>query len=82
MWSGGKENKYFHLCNFQSLAKPKNVGGWGIKNLDLFNKALAEKWLWRGLSTEGIWKKVIREKYLYVVSIPLWFRLDTKSQAD
>jgi hypothetical protein len=82
LWSGGKEKKRIHLCNWDNLARPKKAGGWGIKNLVFFNKALAEKSLWRGLSTEGIWKKVIKDKYLPYVSVSRWFRLETRSQGD
>jgi hypothetical protein len=71
--------KHFYLCTWDSLAKPKFTGGWGIKNLVLFNIALATKTLWRGLTTIGIWKKVIKEKYLPFDSVSLWFKMETNS---
>jgi hypothetical protein len=82
LWSGCREKKRLHLCNWDSIARPKKVGGWGIKNLAFFNKSLAEKSLWRGLTTEGIWKKVLKDKYLPYVSVSMWFRLELRSQGE
>jgi hypothetical protein len=41
LWSGEEGKKHFHLCSWELLAKPKHLGGWGIRNLFLFNSALA-----------------------------------------
>jgi hypothetical protein len=30
LWSGSKSKKRYHLCNWQVLAKPKQLGGWGL----------------------------------------------------
>ena len=39
------------------------MGGIGIHNLAVFNKALLGKWLWRYASkSESFWRKVIDEK--------------------
>lgn len=40
------------------------MGGWGIKDLGLFNRALCAKSLWRALLSEGLWGRIIRMKYL------------------
>jgi hypothetical protein len=45
-WSGEDGKNNFHLCSWEFLAKPKHLGGWGIKNLFLFNNSLVEKSLW------------------------------------
>jgi hypothetical protein len=46
LWSGCRENKCLHLCNWDSIARPKKDGGWGIKKISFFNKSLAAKSLW------------------------------------
>jgi hypothetical protein len=42
-----KENIGFHLAKWDMITKPKDLGGWGIRNLDWFGRALAAKSLWR-----------------------------------
>jgi hypothetical protein len=61
-----------------------SVGGL-IKNIYLFNRALAENNLWCVLMNEGIWHRVIKDKYLPYCSVATWlrstsFRLSSASQ--
>lgn len=39
------------------------MGGLGIQNLKLMNKALLCKWWWKIFSTEGLWQEVLISKY-------------------
>jgi hypothetical protein len=41
-----------------------------------------EKSLWRGLTTEGIWQKVIKDKYFPYVSVSRWFRLEIELRGN
>ena len=42
----------------------KEKGGLGIRKIDLLNKALLGKWIWRFASEkDNIWKRVIGVKY-------------------
>ena len=43
---------------------PKQLGGLGILNLEVFHKALLTKWLWKLETEEGLWKKLLLEKYV------------------
>jgi hypothetical protein len=52
LWTGKKES--IHLVNWKRIAKPKKIGGWGIKNIFWFGKALATKSLWRCLMVLGL----------------------------
>ena len=47
LWTASKQNDVIALVKWKTLAMPKNLGGWGIKNIDMFTKALAAKTLWR-----------------------------------
>jgi len=51
------------------ITKPKYQGGWGIRDLELFNKALAAKSLWRALFHNGLWRVSIRKKYLKGIEV-------------
>ena len=58
------EGKKFHLMNWSLVCQPLNLGGLGICNLRLFNRALLGKWLWRfGNEREALWRQVILSKY-------------------
>ena len=64
LWGGMGEGKKFHLVNWNQVCQPINLGGLGIRNLRVFNKALLGKWLWRfGTEREALWRQVIVAKY-------------------
>jgi hypothetical protein len=71
---------HFHLCSWEVLAKPKSFGGWGLRNIYHFNRALAANSLWRVLMKDGIWHRVIKDKYLPYISVSTWFRSTTTKQ--
>lgn len=39
-------------------------GGWGLKELHTFERALLMKSMWRGLMSNGIWNDITKNKYL------------------
>jgi ribonuclease HI len=74
LWTGKKTKEGIHLTRWNTIAKPKKLGGWGIKNIFTFGKALAAKSLWRCLMVHGLWHEVILKKYLRKKSVVAWFR--------
>jgi hypothetical protein len=58
----------------------KSFGGWGLRNIFHFNRALAANSLWRVLTKQGIWHKVIKDKYLPYTSITTWLRSTSTTQ--
>jgi hypothetical protein len=46
------------------IARPKEKGGIGIKDLDKMIKSLLVKWWWKLESREGLWQKLVRAKYM------------------
>jgi len=79
LWSGKKLKEGLHLINWQKIAMPKKAGGWGIKNIFSFGKALAAKNLWRCLMIPGPWHEVIIKKYIKKKSVAEWFREGKKN---
>jgi hypothetical protein len=64
LWSGAVNQKSkIHLTSWESISKPKVLGGWGIKNIKWFNIALVLKTIWIGLSGNGLWGEILRAKY-------------------
>jgi hypothetical protein len=51
LWNDFAGNRHFHLCKWQILSRPKREGGWGLKNLFTFNKALLACSFWRALTS-------------------------------
>ena len=48
---------------------PKCFGGIGILDLELQNKCLLSKWLYKLLNEDGAWQELIKKKYLHQKSI-------------
>jgi hypothetical protein len=71
---GGRKDHGIHLCSWVQIAKPKSLGGWGLKNPFLFNQGLAANSLWRVLMEDEIWHRVIKDKYLPYTSVATWLR--------
>jgi hypothetical protein len=57
------------------------VGGWGIKNIFFFGKALAAKSLWRCLMVPELWHEVILKKYLRKKTMIDWLEEGRKNQS-
>jgi hypothetical protein len=59
----GQKKKY-RLTKWNIVCRPKDQGGLGIKVLDVKNKCLLSKWLFKHLSEEGMWQELLSNKYL------------------
>jgi hypothetical protein len=79
LWTGKKLKEGLHLISWKKIAKPKKDGGWGIKNIFSFGKALATKNLWRCLMIPGLWHEVIIKKYIKKKIVIEWFREGKKN---
>ncbi|RVW34362.1 Transposon TX1 uncharacterized 149 kDa protein [Vitis vinifera] len=64
LWGGGSLEGKGHLINWQVVCSPKEEGGLGIRKIDLLNKTLLGKWVWRyAYEKDNLWKKAIGVKY-------------------
>jgi ribonuclease HI len=74
LWSGSKKNKGYHLCKWESISKPKSMGGWGLRHLPFFYRALSANTFWRILMKPGLWSLVIKAKYFPSLPVHIWIR--------
>eukprot|EP00253_Pinus_taeda_P021333 PITA_21333 len=54
LWKGNKQGNLFAWVKWETIARPKKWGGWGIKRLDLFAKALAAKLGWQLITSHSL----------------------------
>ncbi|CAA0832090.1 Ribonuclease H-like superfamily protein [Striga hermonthica] len=74
-WGTDRGSKKMHWCRWETLCKPKCLGGMGFRHLSAFNKALLAKQGWRILkSPDSLLAKVLKARYFRhsdVMSAPL-----------
>jgi len=78
LWSGKKDTQVTPWVKWEKIARPKEGGGWGLKNIFIFSKALAAKVGWRLLSTSSLWQKVVVQKYIAPETVEAWIRNPNK----
>ncbi|WVZ53559.1 hypothetical protein U9M48_004482, partial [Paspalum notatum var. saurae] len=59
----GHKKKY-HLIKWDQIRQPKEQGGLGIIDLEVQNKCLLSKWLYKLANENGIRQSLLRDKYL------------------
>ncbi|KAL9661558.1 hypothetical protein QQ045_026382 [Rhodiola kirilowii] len=64
IWDRGSTSRH-HWINWDSICKPKDEGGLGIRKLTEVKDCLLHKLAWRFLLNNSIWAKYARSKYLY-----------------
>lgn len=78
LWVGSKEDSVLPWVAWEKVARPKEWGGWGIKNLTDFSLSLAAKSGWRTINMENLWTKVVKWKYIDPVPLEEWIRNPNK----
>ena len=82
LWAGSKLEHVTPWVAWDKITRPKEWGGWGIKNLPSFSKSLAAKLAWHLISTESLWVSVIKRKYINQASVLDWIRSPVKSSKN
>jgi hypothetical protein len=62
-WQSDQHKKKYRLMRWNIICQPKEQGGLGIQNINVQNRCLLSKWLFK-LINEGIWQKLLKRKYL------------------
>eukprot|EP00253_Pinus_taeda_P035322 PITA_35322 len=79
-WDGCKENSVLPWVGWEKVERPKDWGGWGIKNLPHFSLSLAAKSGCRLIKMDNLWTRVFKRKYIDSVPLEDWIRNLVKSK--
>ncbi|WVZ61551.1 hypothetical protein U9M48_011408 [Paspalum notatum var. saurae] len=63
-WQCDEHKKKYRLAKWGILRKPKHLGGLGILNLEVQNRCLLSKWLFKVINEDGLWQDLLKRKYL------------------
>ena len=64
VWQEDENKKKYHLVNWKTCCMPKDLGGLGIINLDIMNKSILAKWLWKIETESRTWVNILKSKYI------------------
>nr|ABF94719.1 retrotransposon protein, putative, unclassified [Oryza sativa Japonica Group] len=70
-WQSDGHKRKYRLARWSVICTPKDCGGLGIQNLNVQNKCLLSKWLYKLINEDGVWQKLLRKKYLAKKTITL-----------
>ena len=65
--------------SWERIAVPQGLGGWGLKKIFLFAKALVSKGGWILLKSDSLWTRDLVQKYISPESVEDWIRRTIKS---
>lgn len=82
IWAGPKEDDVLPWVTWEKIARPKDKGRWGIKDLSCFSHSLAAKSGWSLLTKDKLWTLVIKKKYLDPLELVVWLRTPGKSYSN
>jgi hypothetical protein len=79
LWVGKNESFVMPWVKWDSVAMPKLLEGWGLKNIKFFCIALTTKVGWRLIQSDEFWSKVFTQGYISPDSVVEWIRSPTHS---
>jgi hypothetical protein len=68
-WQSDGHKRKYRLIKWNIICRPKDQGGLGIEVLEIKNKCLLSKWLYKLQNEEGVWQELLRNKYLHSKSL-------------
>jgi hypothetical protein len=63
-WQSDGHKKKYRLTKWDIICRPKDQGGLGVEVLELKNKSLLSKWLFKLINEQGVWQELLQNKYL------------------
>jgi hypothetical protein len=63
-WQNDSQKKKYRLTRWDIICQPIDQGGLGVKNIEVQNKYMLSKWLFKLINGDGLWQQILRKKYL------------------
>ena len=63
-WQSDGQKKKYRLTRWSVICRPRDQGGLGIEVLELKNKCLLSKWLFKLMNEQSVWQELLTNKYL------------------
>jgi hypothetical protein len=63
-WQSDENKNKYRLTRWSTACRPKDQGWLGIEVLELKNRCLLSRWLFKLLIEEGTWQQLLHNKYL------------------
>jgi hypothetical protein len=63
-WQSDGHKKKYRLTKWDIICRPKDQGGLGVEVLELKNRSLLSKWLYKLINEDDIWQELLHKKYL------------------
>ena len=81
LWFGNYDSSFgLSWTSWKVLENPKIFGGWGLKILVLFTKALGAKSVWNIIHGSGLWVQIAIHKYIRPLYLLDWIRVNEKKK--
>jgi hypothetical protein len=63
-YQGNENKRKYRLAKWDIMWQPKDQGGLSILELNMMNIALLSKWIYKLLTSDGMWQQLLSNKYV------------------
>jgi hypothetical protein len=64
-WKGAKDKFKYHMVRWAAVCRPREFGGMGILNTQIFNECMMAKWIWKLYQQkDNLMCRILRAKYM------------------
>jgi hypothetical protein len=64
-WRGAEDKFKYHMVRWDVVCRPREFGGLGILNTQIFNEYMMAKWIWKLYEQkDSLMARILRAKYM------------------